>query len=325
MVAIGGITRLTESGLSITEWNVVMGSIPPLNDADWQMEFQKYQQSPEFMKKNLDFTVNDFKQIYWWEWIHRQWGRIIGLVFFIPFLIFLSIKYFKPSGVKRLVFIFILGGIQGFIGWYMVKSGLVNEPRVSHYRLALHLITALFTISLIWWLFLDIQNQYRPHQKTKSIGNHKRFFLVFFILFIIQIVYGAFIAGLDAGQLYNTWPKMGEEWIASGVFNGDFITVIHAPENVATIQFIHRTLAVVVVLFVGGLWFSAIRSKQLNASQMKGLNGMMLIVICQFILGVFTLLNHVPVSLGLLHQLGAVLLLLYSLHHLHTLIKAGRY
>lgn len=325
MVAIGGITRLTESGLSITEWNVVMGSVPPLNDADWQTEFVKYQQSPEFKNKNMDFTVNDFKQIYWWEWIHRQWGRIIGMVFFIPFVIFLLKKYFKPSGVKRLVVIFILGGIQGFIGWYMVKSGLVNEPRVSHYRLALHLFTALLTISLIWWLFLDIQNQYKPHLKTKPVTGHQRVFFIFFLLFIIQIIYGAFVAGLDAGQLYNTWPKMGEEWVASGVFNGDLLTALHAPENLATIQFIHRTLAIVVVLFVGGLWFSAIRHKKLNASQMKGLNGMMLIVICQFILGVFTLLNHVPVSLGLLHQLGAVLLLLFSLQHLHTLVKATKY
>jgi len=325
MVAIGGITRLTESGLSITEWNVVMGSVPPLNDADWQVEFQKYQQSPEFKNKNMDFTVNDFKQIYWWEWIHRQWGRIIGMVFFIPFCIFLFRKYIKRAGVKRLVFVFVLGGIQGFIGWYNGKSGLVNEPRVSHYRLALHLFTALLTISLIWWLYLDIQNQYKPHLKTKLIGAHLKTFYVFFILFVVQIIYGAFVAGLDAGQLHNTWPKMGEEWVASGVFNGNFIKALHSPENLATIQFIHRTLAIVVVLFVGGLWFGAMRSKKMNTEQMKSLHGMMFIVICQFTLGVLTLLNHVPVSLGLLHQLGAVFLLLFSLQHLHTLVKAPRY
>lgn len=325
MIAIGGITRLTESGLSITEWNVVMGSVPPLNDADWQVEFEKYQKSPEFLKKNIDFTINDFKQIYWWEWIHRQWGRIIGLVFFVPFLIFLLKKYFKPSGVKRLVIIFILGGIQGLIGWYMVKSGLVNEPRVSHYRLALHLITALVTISLIWWLFLDIQIQYKPYLKSRVSKKHKQFFYWFFLLFSIQIVYGAFVAGLDAGQVYNTWPKMGEDWIASRVFYGNFLNALHSPESLATIQFIHRTLAIVVVLFVGGLWFSARRYKILSSSQMKGLNGMMLMVIIQFMLGVFALLNHVPISLGLLHQLGAVLLLLFSLQHLHTLVSSPRH
>lgn len=325
MVAIGGITRLTESGLSITEWNVVMGSVPPLNDADWQSEFQKYQQSPEFKNKNMDFTVNDFKQIYWWEWIHRQWGRIIGMVFFIPFVIFLIKKYFKPAGVKRLVVIFILGGIQGFIGWYMVKSGLVNEPRVSHYRLALHLVTALLTISLIWWLFLDIQTQYKPHLKSKDVGKHRSIFYLFFLFLVIQIIYGAFVAGLDAGQLYNTWPKMGEEWIASVVFNGSFLKALHSPENLATIQFIHRTMAIVVVLFVGGLWFSARRAKKLSTSQMKGLNGMFLMVILQFTLGVLTLLYHVPVVLGLLHQLGAVLLLLFSLHHWHTLVRSPKY
>lgn len=325
MVAIGGITRLTESGLSITEWNVVMGSIPPLNDDDWNEEFKKYQQSPEFLKKNIDFTVNDFKKIYWWEWIHRQWGRIIGLVFFIPFLIFLSKKYFKPAGIKRLLVIFVLGGIQGFIGWYMVKSGLVNEPRVSHYRLALHLFTALLTISLIWWFFLDVQTQYKPHLKSKPVKGHKNLFILYFILLVIQIIYGAFVAGLDAGQLYNTWPKMGDTWVAPGVFQGDFINSLHSPDHLATIQFIHRTMAIVVFLIVVFLWFSGRKGGKLNASQKKGLNGMLLMVCVQFTLGVFTILNHVPISLGLLHQLGAVLLLLYSLHHLHTLTKSPRY
>lgn len=325
MVAIGGITRLTESGLSITEWNVVMGSVPPLNDADWNEAFNKYQQSPEYLKKNIDFTVNDFKKIYWWEWIHRQWGRIIGLVFFIPFIIFLGKKYFKPAGIRRLIIIFILGGLQGFIGWYMVKSGLVNEPRVSHYRLALHLFTALLTISLIWWLFLDVQTQYKPHLKSKPVKSHRNLFLIYFMVLIIQIIYGAFVAGLDAGQLYNTWPKMGDEWVATGVFKGDFITSLHSPDHLATIQFIHRTMAIVVFLLVVVLWGSGRKNGLLSASQKKGLNGMLMMVCIQFGLGVFTIINQVPISLGLLHQLGAVLLLLYSLHHLHTLIKSPAY
>lgn len=325
MVAIGGITRLTESGLSITEWNVVMGSVPPLNQADWNQEFDKYKASPEFQKKNIDFQLNDFKKIYWWEWIHRQWGRIIGIVFFLPFVIFLFRKSFTRSGILRLVFIFFLGGFQGFIGWYMVQSGLVNEPRVSHYRLAMHLLTALLTISLIWWLFLDIQVQFRPHRKSHNIKAHRNLFLFYLFFLIVQITYGAFVAGLDAGQVYNTWPKMGGHWVAPGVFMGNKLEAIHSSDHLVTIQFLHRTIAVLVVLLVGALWFNAKRRLQLSPSQKRGLNGMFLTVIIQFCLGVFTILYAVPISLGLLHQLGAVMLLLFSLHHMHTLYKSPSY
>lgn len=320
MIAVGGLTRLTESGLSITEWNVVMGGIPPLNEADWQSEFNKYKQSPEFIHKNFDFTLQDFKFIYWWEWIHRQLGRIIGIVFLIPFLYFLLKKTFTPKAIRRLLAIFVLGGIQGFLGWFMVKSGLVNEPRVSHYRLALHLSTALITISMIWWLILDIQAQHKQ-QTTLSgtIKKHSLFGWITLGVVAIQIVYGAFVAGLDAGQIHNTWPTMDGQWVHQAVMQHGLPDSLHTAASITTIQFIHRWWAIVVVLCIGGLWFSAKRFQYLHNHHWTGLHVMLGGVIIQFILGVFTLLYQVPIGLGLFHQLGAVVVLLGTLHHLHRL------
>ncbi len=320
MIAVGGLTRLTESGLSITEWNVIMGSIPPLNESDWQEEFQKYQSSPEYIHKNFDFTIEDFKYIYWWEWIHRQLGRFIGLVFLFPFIYFISKNSFGKKGFRRLLFIFFMGGLQGFFGWYMVKSGLINEPRVSHYRLALHLSTALITISLIWWLILDIKRERSksyPPSDTPSWHQYLAFFTL--IVLSVQIIYGAFVAGLDAGQIHNTWPKMDGAWFHQGLFYKGLPDALHTAESITTIQFIHRTMAVVVVLMIGTLWFSARRYNYLHPHQWKGLHTMMAMVVIQFMLGVFTLLYQVPILLGLLHQLGAVILLFAMLHHLHSI------
>ncbi|MCX7744193.1 MAG: COX15/CtaA family protein [Flavobacteriales bacterium] len=320
MIAIGGITRLTESGLSITEWNVIMGAIPPMNETDWQAAFDKYKQSPEYIHKNFDFTLEDFKFIYWWEWIHRQLGRIIGMAFLIPFLYFLIKKSFTPKAIQRLLIIFLVGGIQGFLGWYMVSSGLVKEPRVSHYRLAMHLCTALLTISLIGWLILDIIAQHK--NKTSLSGNLRKHFLFGWVtlgVITIQIIYGAFVAGLDAGQIHNTWPTMDGQWIHQGVMMQGFPDALHNSNSITTIQFIHRWWAMVVVLCIGGLWFSARRFKYLQKHHWLGLHIMMGGVIIQFLLGVFTLIYHVPISLGLMHQLGAVIVLLSTLHHLHSL------
>jgi len=320
MIAVGGITRLTESGLSITEWNVVMGSVPPTSDADWQAEFDKYKQSPEFRYKNFDFSLQQFKSIYWWEWTHRLLGRLIGLVFFLPFLYFLLRKKLTAKGVNRLLVIFVLGGLQGFIGWYMVQSGLVDEPRVSHYRLALHLITALLTISLIWWLTLDIRF---PRNAAQPAGTqpYRNMLLAFFVIFTIQLIYGAFVAGLDAGQIYNTWPKMGEHWIAPGTFSGrPWHVSLYDQRHLVTIQFMHRMIAVVLVIFAGALWFRS-RKETSSPAQKQGIQLMLGMICLQFLLGVCTLLLHVPVWLGVLHQLGAVLLLLSSLFHAHRVYR----
>lgn len=314
MIAVGGITRLTESGLSITEWNVVMGSIPPLNDADWNAEFAKYKESPEFKYKNFDFTVQDFKFIYWWEWVHRELGRLIGLVFMLPFLYFLIRKKLTGAGVRRLLVILLFGALQGFLGWYMVSSGLVDEPRVSHYRLALHLMTALITIALIWWLALDIRREQRQVQPS---GSYRVLLYLFFSFFILQLVYGAFVAGLDAGQIYNTWPLMGSHIAPPGTFSGKpFLTSFYDSGQIVTIQFMHRTIAMVVWAFVLVLWLRA-RKEGYPSHAVHSVRLMFLLVNIQFGLGILTLLMKVPVWLGLLHQLGAVLLLLASLSHAH--------
>lgn len=316
MIAIGGITRLTESGLSITEWNVVMGSIPPMNDADWQSEFNKYKTSPEFQYKNFDFTLQDFKSIYWWEWIHRELGRIIGLVFILPFLYFIYKKRFTSTGIKRLLVILFFGGLQGFLGWYMVKSGLVDEPRVSHYRLAMHLMTALITISLIWWFILDIK---RNEEKISITRSYTILLRLFFSFFFIQLIYGAFVAGLDAGQIYNTWPLMGNKIAAPGAFSGKpFLSSFYDSGQLVTIQFLHRTIAMVVWSFILVLWLRA-RKEGYPATTINQVRGMFVLVNLQFGLGILTLLLAVPVWLGVLHQLGAVLLLLSSLYHIHGL------
>ncbi len=325
MILIGGITRLTESGLSITEWKVVTGSVPPLTQEKWEEEFQKYQQSPEFIHKNFDFTLQDFKGIYWWEWIHRQIGRIIGVVFIIPFLYFYSKKAFTAKAQKRLLFILILGGFQGFLGWYMVSSGLQYEPRVSHFRLAMHLCAALLTISLIWWLILDIKSEekafYKPSKLTES---YKKLIYVFFAFLAIQIVYGAFVAGLDAGLFYNTWPKMGDEWVATGVFGGKpLYENLYQSNAISTIQFMHRTIAIVVASLVFALWWSA-RKLNLNKQENNLVTAMLIMVCVQFLLGIFTLLYGVPIWLGVAHQIGAVILLLISLNYAFVLLQGKK-
>src|SRR5690606_35074911 len=205
----GGLTRLTNSGLSMVEWNMFMGSIPPMNEAEWQETFDKYKQYPEYQKVNFHFSVDEFKKIFLWEYTHRFLGRFIGLVFIVPFLWFLFRGKLWPSLTFKLVIILILGGFQGFLGWYMVESGLISNPDVSHYRLAAHLITAFLTFAYTFWVALDLLY---PNNKNKQKGMGFWIWLLLFLL-IIQIVYGAFVAGLNAGMVYNTWPKMGDSWI----------------------------------------------------------------------------------------------------------------
>lgn len=330
MVLVGAITRLTESGLSIVEWNVVTGSVPPITNEDWHAEFEKYKTSPEYKTKNYELfgdspeeQLSNFKKIFFWEWLHRFLGRFIGVVFLVPFLWFWHKGYFKRRIIPRLVFIFVLGGFQGFLGWWMVKSGLVNDPHVSHYRLAAHLITALTTLVLLWWLILDIK-----HPVNKNLRNRfpvmERVWQVSFIILVIQIIYGAFVAGKDAGQVFNTWPLMGGHIVAPGTFAQQpfYYNLIGESntdsENLAGIQFIHRTIAIVLYLIIAVLWIMS-RFQNLRHDARKWVNGMFFMINVQFALGVFTLLYAVPVWLGVLHQAGAVVLLMVSLYFYHQL------
>ncbi|MDG2194659.1 MAG: COX15/CtaA family protein [Polaribacter sp.] len=308
MVVIGGITRLTQSGLSIVEWKPISGIVPPLNTQDWMVEFNSYKTSPEYIKSNSHFSLDDFKSIFWWEFIHRFIGRLIGFVFLIPFIWFyVTKKITSKSLFKNLIIIFLLGGLQGFIGWFMVKSGLVNRPSVSHYRLALHLSTALFLVGYILWTALPI---------IAPITKKTPFFLklytklkVLLALVSFQILYGAFTAGLKAGYMYPSYPKMGTDWLPlSGIEAFQHLGIVALFEDPVLVQFIHRWLAVVVVLFFINFFLSA-RKKDLSIIQKKCAKLLIWAIALQFFLGVFTLIYAVPVSLGVLHQLGAVIVL----------------
>ena len=311
MVVIGGITRLTGSGLSITEWKVVTGTLPPLSDESWQKEFDAYKQIPQFKLINADFQLSDFKQIYFWEYLHRLIGRIIGIVFLVPFLWFLLKKKFPQGFLKKTLVLFALGGFQGFLGWFMVKSGLSENTYVSHYRLAIHLISAFTVFGFTFWYALDIIS---PSREVTG-GDIKKLALTLFSVVILQIIYGAFVAGLKAGYGYPTWPKMGDQW-----FPDDIISLEPLWRNFleghAGVQFIHRYLAYVVLILVGILFY---RSRKLNLTtvQIKIINALVTIVLAQFILGVITLLFGVPIIIAVLHQMGAFFLFAATLLLIH--------
>ncbi|MFT4754906.1 MAG: cytochrome c oxidase assembly protein subunit 15 [Salibacteraceae bacterium] len=315
MIAIGGITRLTSSGLSMVDWNLIMGSIPPLSEEAWQSTFEEYQKFPEYQTIHNHFTLEDFKGIFFWEFTHRLFGRLIGIVFIIPFFIFLKKGLIKGTLLKQLLILLSFGAFQGFLGWYMVSSGLVHEPRVSHFRLAAHLSTAFFTIAYSVWIALDlIQGRSKGIVIPKSLQSLS---WVTLILLAIQIIFGAFVAGKDAGLIHNFWPNMNpNEFISNEVFAGSSLldSFINVPSG---IQFVHRYLAYIVVGFVTFLWFKS--RKVMDKETSKRFNIAMLIVGLQFVLGVATLLLHVPLVIALLHQLGAILLLLSMVYILHRI------
>lgn len=311
MVVIGGITRLTHSGLSMVHWSFG-GSLPPMSEAGWQEEFAQYQQSPEFKELHFTFTLEDFKSIYWWEYIHRMFGRMIGVVFIIPFLFFLMKKRIPKELLGWFVLIFSLGTIQALLGWYMVKSGLVDVPRVSHFRLAAHLSTAFITCSVIYWTLL----KYESFGKVLPASNpRKKAVLLLGGLVFIQIIYGAFVAGLKAGWIHNTWPLMDGQLISDSVFALEPM-VSNFLEGKSGVQFIHRTLAIVILIL------AALQLR--NASSLSTSNNKSLVVFLgaltlQFILGVSTLLLQVPIALGVLHQVIALVVLLSLIRYYYSL------
>jgi len=317
MVVVGGITRLTHSGLSIPDYKLISGTIPPINEQQWEEAFELYKQYPEYQKLNSNITLTEFKSIFFWEWLHRFIGRVLGLVFIIPFLYFLITRQLDKSTIKKTIILLILGGFQGFLGWYMVKSGLVDRPDVSHYRLAAHLTTAFVTFAFTLWIALDL---IYPIKKTinKTFRNLIRIGLA--ILFI-QIIYGAFVAGLDAGFIHNHWPMMSE-----GKFMHETVLIEKTPvyknfiEGRSGVQFIHRILAFFVVISVAIIY---IKGKKIAISkhQLNGLNSLLILVGVQSILGVLAILLQVPLWLGVAHQIGAFLLLSSMTFTLHRFSK----
>lgn len=319
MVMVGGITRLTNSGLSMTDWHLVTDTFPPLSEEKWVDAFEEYKKFPEYQKINIhnDFTLSDYKFIYFWEWFHRFIGRIIGIVFIIPFVYFLIKKKLSSDTIKKCCVLLLMGGFQGFLGWYMVKSGLIDNPDVSHFRLALHLTFAFITFAYTLWVALDI---IYPERKP-AVKSLQRIAQLALIVLIIQIIYGGFVAGLNAGLVHNHWPLMSD-----GQFFHESITIEQSTllksftEGKSGVQFIHRTFAYVVVFMMVLLYFKS-KKHTLNSLQTKGIKSLILIVFVQFVLGVFTILFHVPLWLGLAHQLVAFVLLTAMVFTLHRLSK----
>ncbi|BAO74524.1 heme A synthase, cytochrome oxidase biogenesis protein Cox15-CtaA [Winogradskyella sp. PG-2] len=317
MVIVGGITRLTHSGLSISNYKLISGTIPPMNEIEWNEAFDLYKQYPEYQKLNYNMNLEEFKDIYFWEWIHRVIGRFIGLVFIIPFLYFLIRKQLTKSTIKKAVILLVMGGFQGFLGWYMVKSGLVDRPDVSHYRLAAHLTTAFLTFAYTFWVALDLIFPNKKEVKKKF----RNFIRIGLVVLIIQIIYGAFVAGLDAGWIHNHWPFMNEgKFIHETVYIEQNPTYLNFLEGKSGVQFVHRTLAYVVVAFILAIWYKAKRMA-LASLQTKGINMLLIMVGVQFLLGILTLIYAVPVWLGVLHQVGAFILLSAMIFTLHRFSK----
>ena len=319
MVVVGGITRLTNSGLSMTDWHLVTDTFPPLTDEKWQAAFDEYKKFPEYQKINVhnDFTLDDYKFIYFWEWFHRFIGRIIGMVFIIPFFYFLIKNRLSKETIKKCVILLFMGGFQGFLGWFMVKSGLIDNPDVSHFRLALHLTFAFITFAYTLWVALDIIYPLKNEVNFK-LRKLARIALVFLI---IQIIYGGFVAGLNAGLIHNHWPMMSEgKFIHETVTSEQPTLLLNLTEGKSGVQFVHRTMAYIVVGLIIFLYFQS-RKYVLTVQQKVGTNILLIFVFIQFILGVFTLLLQVPLWLGLVHQVMAFLLLSAMTFTLHRLSK----
>ncbi|MCB4809175.1 COX15/CtaA family protein [Tamlana sp. 62-3] len=317
MVIVGGITRLTHSGLSISNYKLISGTIPPMNDTEWQEAFELYQQYPEYQKLNNHFNLQDFKDIYFWEWLHRVIGRFIGLVFFIPFIYFLITKQLSKPTIKKAIILMCMGAFQGFLGWYMVKSGLVDNPDVSHFRLAAHLTTAFLTFAYTFWVALDL---IYPNKKDINIP-FRNLVRLTYIIIVLQIIYGAFVAGLDAGFIHNHWPLMSE-----GKFMHETVYIEQSPliknfiEGKSGVQFVHRCLAYIVVAFVVIVYVKS-RKLILTLPQNRAINSILIIVFFQFVLGVLTIMLQVPVWLGVAHQVGAFFLLTAITFTLHRFTK----
>ena len=322
MVILGGLTRLTHSGLSITEWQLFTGWIPPLNDADWGTLFAKYQVSPEFHKTNPDMDVEGFKGIFWLEFIHRVWGRLLGFAFFLPFAFFVVRGWVRVSEPLfwKFLGLFVLGGSQGVMGWFMVMSGLVDRPDVSQYRLTVHFGLALVIIVALLWVGLSLlrsQPHDANHQDARGLTRASKGLFAFIFITALS---GGFVAGLDAGFAYNTFPLMDDGIIPGGLFDHD-PWYLASFEDVTTVQFNHRTLAELTFVLVLAFWFFA-RGAHVAPRTRHAIGALAFMACVQVGLGISTLVLMVPVALASLHQVGAVVLLSTATWVMHELREA---
>ena len=304
MIIVGGLTRLTDSGLSITEWELFKGFLPPLSQNDWLNYFELYKNIPEYTEQNYNMSLSEFKIIFWWEWAHRFLGRLIGIVFLIP-LIYLFFKH-DFNFVKKYVLIFLLICFQGFLGWYMVSSGLVDRVDVSHYRLSIHLFVAFVILSLVIWEFLLNIN-------LKKIKINFKTYLpkIFLFLLFIQLILGAFVSGMDAGKIYNNWPLMGQNYYPDDSYFSDLFK-LNAFDNPSIVQFIHRNMAYVILIFYLFMVFkfSKIKVKYINII----IYIIGIILFLQIFLGILTLLSGANIFYSSLHQINTIFLFSSSIY-----------
>ena len=316
IILVGGLTRLTNSGLSITEWELFRGIMPPLNENTWNEYFELYKEIPQFKLINFNMNLTEFKIIFYWEYFHRILGRFIGIFFLIPLLYFHFTKKIKRDYILTCYIIFFLIVVQGIIGWYMVKSGLVNDVTVSHYRLSLHLSTALIIISSIFWLIINIKND--TNKGFFIIAKKNIIFQILFFLILLQVILGAFVSGLDAGKIYQTWPLMGHSLVPDDLILKNFNNFFDF-NNHSLVQFYHRNLAylITIYIFILGIYIYKKKIKKIYYS----FNLMIFFLIIQVILGVLTLLSGLNIYLASAHQIGSVLLILGSINLYYSYIK----
>ena len=326
MVILGGVTRLTDSGLSMVDWQPVTGFLPPLSDEAWRDAFNMYKKSPEFIKVNFWMTLSDFKSIYWMEFIHRVWGRAIGIAFLLPCIYFMARRRIGARLMPKLIFAFILGGLQGVLGWYMVKSGLVDRPDVSQYRLAAHLGLAIVIYLYLLWLALNL---FVPRGKSGAkfaLNGLRTYAGVIMFWAFTTAIWGAIVAGIDAGHTYNTFPLMGDHFVPDGMFALE-PWLINFFENAATVQFTHRILAISLWLIVIGFWVCAMRGPAHGRIRLAS-SFLAVVATCQAGLGIVTLLSEVMTEIAASHQAGALLLLtcaIWAMFETFPTLDPGRY
>jgi cytochrome c oxidase assembly protein subunit 15 len=318
MVVVGGVTRLTHSGLSITEWQPIVGTLPPLSQSDWETAFAKYRLTPEYQQVNKGMGLDEFKGIFWWEYFHRLLGRVIGVAFLVPYLRFLARRAIPPGYGWKLAGIFVLGGLQGAMGWYMVKSGLVDDPRVSQFRLTAHLSLAFVIFAAMWWVALSLLQPARLPREGAAIRAARRWAYAIAGLVFFMVLTGGLVAGIRAGFAYNTFPLMNghvvppeilllEPWWRNFFY------------NMATVQFDHRAVAWLLAFTVPILWWKALRVGAAPARVRRGAHLLLAMLALQVALGILTLLHVVPLPLAAAHQTGALLLFALALHLAHAL------
>ena len=318
IIVVGGVTRLTHSGLSITEWQPIVGTLPPLSDADWQVAFDKYRETPEYREVNRGMSLEAFKGIFWWEYAHRLLGRLIGVAFLVPFLWFAVRRRIPPGYGRRLAMLFVLGGLQGALGWFMVKSGLVADPRVSQFRLTAHLSLAFVIFGAMLWVALSLVFPQRAVLRAPAARSARRWAIGIVMLVFAMVVTGGFVAGIRAGFAYNTFPLMNGALVPPEVFMLEPAWT-NFFWNMATVQLDHRIGAWLLFFLVPVLWWKLRRAPEMPVRADKGGDALLGMLAVQIALGIATLVLVVPLPLAALHQAGAVVLFALALNVAHAL------